>query len=412
MLEGAIAVTSRVPIRSLVLSLVATKVSRGGDVAHEVNRFEYVLPQMPDATGKAQPFSVALPASESPSFDSALMSLRWHLEVRAEARGWGHAMLHVGLTVAPLPAIEEQQEVRQRRLPAVGSERRAAVWASVAQSHELTNDAASETMTGRRGEVELRITLEQREAGLYSVASLRWPDAEIDLVVRERRFTDVFKSQQHAIGDAEFNARFFVTARTSGQVTALLGESSLTRWLAAMDEVVVEGDGAVLAAAGAGHLPEKFAWFVRGVTAFAVAIDAALAHVPPPPAARSAAIAWRDFAQRHDARFVPGSLCVRDLAWEGVALDVVIEWDGHEPTRTCVLHWLDPDLDRAQQSAVALLDEARHRGVSVRVVAGSEALAIRSSGLTADPQSLEASLTTVATLVHALRGAGSRGPYR
>lgn len=410
-LEGAIAVTSRVPIRSLALSLVATSASRAGDVSQEVRRFVYAMPNLPDATGKAQPFSVALPATESPSFDSALMSLRWHLEVRADGHGWGHAMLHVALIVAPLPA-GAIPEAKGRRLPAVGSERRAAVWASVAQTHELLNDAASETMTGHRGNVELRIALEQRDAGLYSVASLRWPDAEIALVVRERRFTDLFTGQQYAVGDTDFNKRFFVAARSAEQATALLSEPSITRWLSAMNEVVVESDGAVLAVVGGGHLPEKLAWFVDGVVAFATAVDVALAQVPAPPAAHHAVDAWRAFALRHEARFVAGSLCVRELVWEGVELDLVTEWDGVEPTRTCVVHWLDPELDRSRESAVGLLEGARHHGVAVRVMAGREVLAIRSAGLSADPQSLDASLTTAATLVHALRSAGQRGPYR
>ena len=223
-LSGAVSVTSDRSIASVTLSLVAKHETRPRGVSAEVRRLEFELPCASEARGDALYFSVAIPATESPSFETPLMRFQWQLEIRANARQGPHSTLIVPLVVAPQDSNTHAGDAH--RLPPLGRERRASVWGFVAQEHAFVADTDHETMTSQIGDIDIRITVEQRADGLYSVASLHWPSAEIGLLLRERRFTDVF-TKTVPLDDTAFDERFVVVGREPRQVRALLSDRAL-----------------------------------------------------------------------------------------------------------------------------------------------------------------------------------------
>lgn len=408
-LRGAVAVTSPKPVKDMKMFLVATNEARFQAPPAEVRRFEFTLQKPPSAGGQGSDFALALPADQSPSFDAGLMRLRWHLEARADI-GWGrNATLSVPLVVAPLPATDAAAGA-SRHLPPVGRERRAKVWAHVASRHQLANDVDSETMTGSIGDVALRIALEQRGDGLFSVATLTWPDLEIGLTIREKRWADALSKSLAPIADEAFKSRFFVGGREAAQAAALLSNGALVRDLIAMPEAAIEDDGALLAAQGGGHRLDNLDAFVGSVRAIAAAAGEAMSRIPLPRAAQAAAPAWVAFAKRHQGRLVTGSLSLRGLSWEGFTLDVSTEWDDDRPSRTRVHHQLPSEIDLTSDTARRLLADAGKAHAITR--GGQGELVWFRDGLVGDPAELAAGMNELAALAKRIAPADRRGPYR
>jgi hypothetical protein len=407
-LRGAIAVTSQKPVKQMKLYLVAMNEARFQAAPFEVRRFEFTLRAPPAAGGQGADFALALPKDESPSFDGALQRLRWHLEAKAEL-GWRRtAVLQVPLVVAPLPP-KEASAGASRHLPPVGRERRAKVWAHVANRHGLVNDADSETMTGNVGAVGLRIALEQRGDGLFSVATLTWPDLEIGLAIREKRWADTFSSSLTPVKDARFKSRFFVEGRDDAQVAAVLAGRSLVRDLMAMPEATLEDDGALLAAQGGGHRLDNLDAFVGSVRAIASAAGEALTRVPPPKAMLAAVPQWDAFARLHQARLVMGSVSLRELYWEGVTLDVATEWEDGMPARTRASHKLAGEVDRTAAAIKKALDEAAAHSV---FLSDDGTLHHVREGALDDPSKLAPVLDALAAAAKDLTPSEKGSPYR
>ncbi len=407
-LRGAVAVTSQKPVKEMKLYLVAMNEARFNASPFEVRRFEFTFRAPPTAGGQGAAFALALPKDESPSFDGALQRIRWHLEAKADL-GWRRrASLLVPLVVAPLPP-KESTAGASRHLPPVGRERRAKVWAHVAIRHGLANDADSETMTGSEGAVGLRIALEQRGDGLFSVATLTWPDLEIGLAIREKRWADTFSSSLTPVKDARFKSRFFVAGRDEAQVAALLGGRSFVRALLTMPEATVEDDGALLAAQGGGHRLDNLDAFVGSVRAIAAAAGEALDRIPPPQAMEAFVPAWVAFAKLHQARLVLGSVSLRALYWEGVTLDIATEWEDGAPVRTRANHKLASEIDRSAAAIKKALDAASLHGVSL---ADDGTLSHVQAGALDDPQKLAPTLDALAATAKELTPSEKASPYR
>lgn len=400
-------VTKRLKSVSLLLVAVNRATFKSSAQSEPVRQYEGTL-DPPPKEGVSTPFALAVPERELPSFQAAMFHHLWFFQMRANLSLASDTTLSIPLLIAPLPP-SGSATARLARLPPVGHERRAKIWAHVAHRLGMTNDAASESMSATVGSIAVRIELEHRdEVGLCSVATLGWRDAGIDLQVTERRWTDRLRRRSHEVGHAAFDERFVVRAREEEQARSLMSPA-VAGALLEMSEAVLHDDGAVLAAPGGGHRLDKLERFVAMVRACAAAMDQALPHIPPPAIARAAAVAWRAYAVHHKAHFETGSLSLIGLPWDGVVLDIRSQWEDGDFLRIDVEHRLDDHVQIDGGSAQIALDNARSKhGVQLtdRVVRAS------ATALVDDPQRLEPLFAVVSGLVRTLDPRTARGPYR
>ncbi|MFO0547116.1 MAG: hypothetical protein U0271_01945 [Polyangiaceae bacterium] len=215
----------------------------------QTTRFAWHVPLVADGTETSSPFTLGIPEDVHPSFAAGLFTLGWALKFSASA-GWGKGVELLVPVVIATDGPANVDPTKLRRLPPVGRERRARVWALVAQRQGLENDAESETMRARVGPVELSIELESRkDEGLCSVATLVWPPLGIDLSVRERKWSDALSRGDLAETDPAFDKRFVARARERAQSGAFL-EGDLARMLAKTRSATLDDDGAVVMAIG------------------------------------------------------------------------------------------------------------------------------------------------------------------
>lgn len=375
-----------------------------------VRRYEGVLFATKPGDGSSSPFSIAVPSDEWPSFDAALFQHRWLLELKGVLSWDDDVLLSIPVVVASrAPAVQAAE--RLQRLPPVGRERRAKVWAYVAERQQMNNDATSEVMSATLGAVDLRIELEQRaEQGLFSVATLSWPDLGVDLTLSERRWTDRLRSGVHKTQDARFDERFALRAREEHQALAVLSRPTRDL-LRAVTEVAVHDDSAIIASPGGGHRLDQLEHFVATARALAASLDEARARLPVPTKVKALEASWSAYARTQGAQLERGSLSIRELKWEGVTLDIVREWDETGGSYTLwIQHAIEESISVEAEAATVTLETARikdnisfdpERRLRKQVDANTE-----------DPRALEGELTVVAGYARALRPRSAAGPYR
>jgi len=409
--EGALSVTHVEKVKQIKIAIVAQNMASFASSAPAIKVRSYagslLTGQPPEGT--AIPFKVPFPPREPPSFRARLFQLVWTLELTAVMSWAKDVVMIIPLVVGTDPPLGGEHRPLQR-LPPIGHERRAAVWAAVAGRQGMINDAASEVMTASVGAVEIRIELEQREEGLCSVATLSWPDAGIDLHVGERKWTDRLRGSAVELSYPPFDERFVVRAREPAQALAFLG-SDLANALLHLSDATVADDGALLSAPGGGHRLDSLDRFVTVVRAVAAAVDRSLALIPAPAQALGVVDEWRAFAAAQCARLEIGSLSLRGLKWDTVSIDVVTEWDSDaKAVRTTVEHALEESTDVTSPAAASILASAKQ---SHRIeLAEGGLLRCSAPALAARPQDLEARFAAIAQTARSLRPRGPQGPYR
>jgi hypothetical protein len=162
-------------VRALRIDLVAIEQAREGvpfgvPREREVARFSLPLRKDAPEEGVPTPFRIRFPIDGRPTFEAAFFTHVWHLEVTAEIALARDVTLRARLHVLPEPAAVAP--VAHAAPPAIGHERRAQVWASVAASTNLTLDADRERLHGDVGRISLDIALERAGDGSVSRSTL------------------------------------------------------------------------------------------------------------------------------------------------------------------------------------------------------------------------------------------------
>lgn len=412
-LRGAISlanVSSRA--RAVKLSLVASDEARfeSAKPAVDIRRYDYVLAERPPASGVSLPFSIRIPENETPSFTSRLVRLSWSILVQVQVAWSDDVTLRIPIVIAP-EAAAFGATAELERLPPVGRERRAQVWAHVAAKHGMTNDPSSELMTTQIGDVGLRVHLEDRDKqGLVSVATLSWPDLGIDLSLRERKWSDVLTRGVVPDLPDELEKRLAVTCREPEQGRAFLA-GELVAAISALSDVAMDDEGALLATPGGGHRLEHLDRFVLAARTLAEAAHTAARRIPAPRAAASWEERWAEFAREHGGRLERGSLSVVGFSWGGVRFDLRSAWsDAGALAGQGLEHTLEEQADVDSEIAQVELAKAQRELSGLTLEASKLTLACPTP--VADPASLEPQLVRLERLVKALRGERSFGAYR
>jgi hypothetical protein len=404
-------------VRRIDLALVHAERARATSALAEVERFVVHLHEGPPPEGQAVPFQVALPGEASPSFVAGLMEVRWYLEVRAVISLGSDVLLTVPIEVVRGAAGTRQGPMPLARVPPVGRDRRALIWAESARKNGLANDAANERMTLDLGGASLAITLEPRKAGgLALTASLSWPRLGIDLAVAERRWVDAWSGGLITIEWPGFAERFAVRGREAAQVRAFL-DGPLCRWLLFFDEAAVGDEGSTLVSYSTAQSVDELDAFVSLAVSTARALGDAASRVPPPEAMAPHLPAWRTFAALLGGRLLVGEMAIHDAAFEEVPLVIATEWGKDGAPSATVVRFPLPDREGAAAEPRALDGSTRAliESLTPQVTAldlGERAVEARLPAPLADPAMLEPILAGLGRLARRLSGAAARGPYR
>ncbi len=384
----------------------------------EVVRHVVVLKEGAPSEGEPLPFRVKFPEKAVPAFRGRYTSLAWFVEVRAVIALGSDVTLTVPLDVLERRLEDENpQSSRSRlpRVPPVGKERRALVWAEVATRAGLVNDAERERMTSKRtdasGGGELAITLEHRgKDGLWTVASLRWPRLGIELSVGERKWLDWKKAVD--LDDASFAERLLARGREDAQVHAFL-DAQTRRTLLGFTQVTVDDEGCMLASPGTAHeFTDLLAFVTRAVDAFHQLVGRA-GKIPPPARFAASIDAWQRFAREHGGRLELGRPYIHDATWDREPMELGTRWIDGEPSATLARFRLPPDLADTADLASLLQTKAAELQIAAnapRIVRGH--LEATFAAPLADPSVLGPELDRLAVLARALRGEREGGPYR
>jgi hypothetical protein len=330
MVRGAVAAVNASHHRVLRFEVCAVLIDAPSGVSTygptEVSRTGALVlaPNGPE-DGHSYPFAFRLPRNLPPSFVGPLVTVKWLLEVRAVVSFGRDVVLAPEIDVCVPEGGRREEATGALRVAPLGSKRRAMIWAQVAERTGLTNHAEQETMSGRFGDVDLMLALEQRGAQLYAVATLEWPTLGLDLTVTERRWTDAFK-RDVSLQEPAFDARFAVRGRDPAQVRALL-KSHLRGVLLGFECVALEDAGAQLASAENGSTAEDLEPFVQKAVAAAGAVSQLLASVPAPLALSTHRDAWRAAAAKWTGVFCAGDFSIRGGTYRGETVELLTRFD-------------------------------------------------------------------------------------
>jgi hypothetical protein len=413
-IEGAVSfgnvAQSRIKRVEVAFVALDTPTFRPRAVPTEAKRYGLTLLDHAPAENEPLPFALAFPESEAPTFRATLIDLAWVLEIRAVV-AWGEdARLWVPLRVVRTAAGASRQG-RGKRLPPVGRERRAEVWAAVAQARRLRNDAESETMSTELGDVALQIALERRgDAGLCCVARLSYPSLGLGLHVGEMRWTDKLSVERISLGQDKLDRRFAVRGREPAQVRSFL-RPELLSLLRKFSPVSLDDEQAQLGASGAGYDTAKLDAFAGLALGVAEAIRQATAGILPPATMAADLPAWRAFAQKLEGGLELGRMAIHDARVEGLRFAVITDWTaGGVAERTRLELRFDPELEGDPRLPEAVVRELQIGGIAVE--ASRSGLSATLGAPVHDPSVLLGPLGLMARIAHGLRGSGVRGPYR
>lgn len=419
--QCALANVRHARLRGVDLALVAVERAHRAHMNEgEVQRHVVRIHEGPPGEGQSLPFRLQAPADIPCSYVGELSRLAWYVEIIA-AVAWGSDVkMAIPIEVLPASGPGETSKPGATRVAAVGRERRASVWASVAQRRGLAFDAHRDRITAIVGEVSLDIGLEDRGAeGPFTTATLSWPSLGLSLEVDRRGLTDLLRRTIET-GDPAFDKTLSARGREPAQVLSFLGDDVRAAMLS-FTHARADDHGALLASRGAGQSPELLDQHVALAMAAARAFGSALAEVPPPRAFSRFAPAWRAHAARLKARFEPGRIWIHDADWSGEQMVIGTLWSDEGEVLGTRLHLrvnpsrpLDADVtgDPIALTPVmmALVDELHTLAESLYFDRSSIQLTLASATL--DPIDLDPICERMAGFAAAIRGRENRGPYR
>ncbi|MDB4995954.1 MAG: hypothetical protein JWM74_3386 [Myxococcaceae bacterium] len=403
LLAGAFALFNmRTAVREVEISLVA--VERAGSREVTSRAYAQRVAIGTGVEGEPTPLAFRVPNDVPPSFRTTLFELCWHLQIET-VPVFGKALtlripVHVGPADAKDKTAPEPNKVR--RVPPVGRERRAIIWAAVAEESGLENDVDSERMSVHVGPVRVTFLLQQVGDGANdTVGTLIWPALGMDLDVTSR------------------DGSWVPNGRHRGQVASLM-TPDIQQALQRFEDVRVDDRGAYMRAPGVTHSIDLLRSFVSSVLSVAHLFAAKMDNLPMPPQVAPHRGNWTAFAERISGKLEPGRPWIHDGVYGMDRIELGIGWDHAKKPRTILRAILDPPLtkqiDRALDGAevgarvLELMSELESRGQSLRV--GPEAIVLEKPGVLAEPNDADPDFELMSRLARVLRGDLGHGPFR
>ncbi|MEP7121377.1 MAG: hypothetical protein ABJE95_10725 [Byssovorax sp.] len=410
---------SRHRVRRIDVALVVTErpLDRSGR-KYEAVRYVVTLHDGPPIEGEALPFHIKIPEKSSPSFTGSVVEVGWHVEIRAVIALGSDVTLQIPIEVVRRAPDAPADSARLRRVPPIGRDRRALVWAEAARLRGLVNDVNDERMTLDLGDgAALAITLEQRkEGGLFYTAAVTWPRLGLDFGVTERRWMDAWTTGEITLETQGFHDRFTVRGREPAQVLAFLDEAS-ARAILLFDEAAIGDEGATLVAAGTAQSVDDLDAFVTRAVVAAKTLAQGAGRIPPPASMATFVPAWRAFAGALGGRLALGNMAIHDAAFDQTPIQITTKWPEKSEAPLTLLR-VPITLRDAPETALATLDpgsralveDLKTQAQELRITA--EAITATLPAPLADPASIEPLLIGLSRLARALSGLSERGPYR
>lgn len=210
---------------------------------HDAATYVSVILDRAPKEGETARFRVSLPKAAATTFRAMYGRVEWSVAVVAIV-SFGDD-IRIEFPIEVLPAGKGRKR-RRAELPPVGRERRALLLEAASKQLDLELDVRGEELRTVIGPARVVIRLEPHESkGLVAVAELAWPALELELSLRERRWTDAF-GEELALDDAAFRKRFHVTAKDSERAT-LMFDAEVRGALVGLTEAEIDDEGATLA---------------------------------------------------------------------------------------------------------------------------------------------------------------------
>ncbi|MDP3276998.1 MAG: arrestin family protein [Deltaproteobacteria bacterium] len=402
-------------IRDVQLVLQATETVGNTQWPH---REKHVYSLGPTALGEREvlPFHVQIPSFLVPSCDLGVVQISWAIEVRARTRLSWETLLHIPVQMHP------STSVRAAAAPValVGNQRRAALWASLAQSAMWHFDATQHTLRSVAADTSVVLAMANPQGHETTLLAIfRYPRLGLELCVRPRRWSDRLTSKPPKLEHEAFLSRYTVEGREHEQLTGLL-TNDLCEQICSAESADMSDESLRLSFLDEGINEAS----MRRILARCEHIQRALAlsheRVRPTHAIAEHVEAWRALARRLSGDFVPGDGALErlvvgpqrvtltqryDASGVGVGLLLVSRFD------RSVSAWPDVAItpEKPDETRI-LLDGLAARGARWRCT--SEELRVEVDALGMDPSDAERWIDSTASIASRIQGHGMAGPFR
>jgi hypothetical protein len=428
-------------LQDIELSLLGTERLEHNQMTSSIRTHSAFLAASSGSEGREIAFSLAVPASTTPSLAIEAGTLSWVFEVRLNLGVVTSVVYRVPVTIAAFEGgAVRSHAVRPRVASApIGADRWRTVWAAAAESAGLALDPRKLRLTGELSSCDVAVRVGKSESKHSSlVAQLRFRSLGLGLSIANG---GLLHAGFYFPAD-ETDRRFKITGRDPAQVRAGLA-TSLHVALLSFDEVTLRDERADVSANVAGYDDPWIGEFLGNVTALARSIDETSRSIPPPAGMAAFLPAWRRFAADLDADLTPGNMEISGGEFEGAIVEIRTELEGKAPVATTIALVIDPPLEAAVDLASAeavqqLPAPARERLRSIEALcrrlieanaiaaldppsapprpptpAVLEAqISLRLPVVLAEPASLRDLLSALLSLTAVLRGDRRVGPYR
>lgn len=265
--------------------------------------------------GDAVPFAIGVPELV-PSFSAEMASLDWALGVEIST-AWSRALsFEIPMFVTAATGASAARNVDA--YPPLGEERVRRVWSTIAQRHglELVGDA----LRGTVGGVELRVHRGRgARGGAEIVAALEHAPLHLGLTVARRSLGSRLFERGARSGFEAFDAGHEISGRSAEQVVAWM--SRIVPLLGTLRVGGIADTSMRLTLGDSGTSERPLDHFVGASLLLARGLDAALAHVPPPPGLTGALPRLRALADALGGPLEPGHARVEG-ARDGARVEV------------------------------------------------------------------------------------------
>jgi hypothetical protein len=306
----------------VTVSLVGTEHLhyRGRRENREVRRLSIEIDTPSPEEGESFAMALRVPTNLAPSAAADLWSLRWALEIVAQVR-FGRDT-RVSLPISVVPDRFQDEGVKARPAPRVGSARLQALWQNVAE--ELGLEFAGSEMRTTVDGVSVFVSRQHRgRRGWALVARLHYPSLHMGASVRESSLLRGTGFGGVKIGVGAWDKAHYAEALREKQAQVFF--SHLGPALARFTRVQLDDEEAEVEVRDAGGRRGRLHVFVQGALALAKGIQEVRPELPTPEEFGDSVEEWSAFASQLGSALEHGDMSIRGR-YQGLNVETLHEW--------------------------------------------------------------------------------------